>query len=107
MYVLAQGNSLGGRWIIGLSSIAIGAAILVGFMTPVAALLIGLGTIGLAISRFPMSTIAFCGDRVTLVFVLATAAAICLLGPGAFSLDARMFGRREITIPTSAGSQKS
>jgi len=27
------------------------------------------------------------------------AAAIALLGPGAFSLDARLFGRREIVIP--------
>jgi uncharacterized membrane protein YphA (DoxX/SURF4 family) len=29
----------------------------------------------------------------------ATSAALVLLGPGAFSLDARLFGRREIIIP--------
>jgi hypothetical protein len=28
--------------------------------------------------------------------------AITLLGPGAFSLDARLFGRREIIIPEAA-----
>lgn len=31
-------------------------------------------------------------------FVAATALALALLGPGAFSVDARLFGRREIVI---------
>jgi uncharacterized membrane protein YphA (DoxX/SURF4 family) len=31
----------------------------------------------------------------------AISAALALLGPGAFSLDARLFGRREIIIPES------
>jgi hypothetical protein len=33
--------------------------------------------------------------------VLAVAAAVVPLGPGALSLDARLFGRREIIIPRS------
>jgi hypothetical protein len=32
--------------------------------------------------------------------------ALVCLGPGAFSLDARLFGRREIIIPDSASSSK-
>ena len=31
----------------------------------------------------------------------AISATLLLLGPGAFSLDARLFGRREIIIPES------
>lgn len=58
------------------------ACLLLGFMTPVVAVLIGLA-----------STITFRLD----IVVLSTA--IALLGPGAFSIDARMFGRREILIP--------
>ena len=34
-----------------------------------------------------------------LLEVAVVAAALILLGPGAFSIDARLFGRREITIP--------
>jgi len=34
------------------------------------------------------------GKRLLLLF-----AAVALLGPGAISLDARLFGRREINIP--------
>jgi hypothetical protein len=32
-------------------------------------------------------------------FAVAAAVAIVLTGPGALSLDARLFGRREIVIP--------
>jgi hypothetical protein len=34
--------------------------------------------------------------------MIITAAALALLGPGAFSLDGRLFGRREIVIPPSS-----
>jgi hypothetical protein len=38
-------------------------------------------------------------DRLAAVILLVDAAALALLGPGALSLDARLFGRREIIIP--------
>jgi hypothetical protein len=42
-------------------------------------------------------------DGVASLFVVAVAAAIILLGPGAFSVDCFLFGRREIIIPPSIG----
>jgi hypothetical protein len=39
--------------------------------------------------------------------VIVPAITIALLGPGAFSLDARMFGRREILVPHTSRSAKS
>jgi hypothetical protein len=56
--------------------------LLLGFVTPIMAVFIGL--VCVAFANF---------DTV----VLSTA--IALLGPGAFSIDARMFGRREIFFP--------
>lgn len=40
-------------------------------------------------------------SRTTEVFAIMIAAAVACVGPGAFSLDSRMFGRREIVIPKS------
>lgn len=38
----------------------------------------------------------------TEVFAIMIAVAVACLGPGAFSLDSRLFGRREIVIPKSS-----
>jgi hypothetical protein len=40
-------------------------------------------------------------SALTAFTLAAISAALVLLGPGAFSLDARLFGRREIIIPES------
>jgi hypothetical protein len=64
-------------------------------MTPVTAILIELVSI-----TFAFSSLAQVIDLVVLLTVIA------LLGPGAFSIDARMFGRREILIPNPSRSPK-
>jgi hypothetical protein len=38
-------------------------------------------------------------DPPATIFLIVMAATVLLLGPGAFSLDSRLFGRREIVIP--------
>lgn len=69
-------------------------------MTPVMAVVVGLSAVGLAVGNvFEVSQ--------TLLNLIVLTAAIALLGPGAFSLDARMFGRREILIPHTTRPSKS
>ena len=72
-------------WSIVALLLASAACLLLGFVTPVAAVLIGLT------SLYPLQDL----EIVVLAIVIA------LLGPGAFSVDARMFGRREILIPVT------
>ena len=72
----------------------IASCLLVGFMTPIAAMVLGVGAIALAASQ------TFETNQ-TLLNVIVLTIAIVLLGPGAFSIDARMFGRREILIPNT------
>jgi len=38
-------------------------------------------------------------SKLALLPIIAIAGAIALLGPGAFSIDARLFGWKEIVIP--------
>ncbi len=74
--------------------------LLVGFLTPIVAIVIGLGSILLAFPSVPLPAQYPFETLHTLINVIVLSAVILFLGPGAFSFDARMFGRREIRIPT-------
>jgi uncharacterized membrane protein YphA (DoxX/SURF4 family) len=78
-------------WAVAVLVLLAAVSLLLGLVTPVMAILIGLVSLTFT-------------QNLNLV-VLSTA--IALLGPGAFSIDARMFGRREILIPNASRSPKS
>ena len=40
-------------------------------------------------------------DTINQCFVLIVIAALGMLGPGAYSMDARMYGRRQVVVPTA------
>lgn len=79
-------------WILVVLTLISAGCLLVGFMTPVVAISITVGAAALALS----------GVLQTSIETIVLAIAVSLLGPGAFSLDARMFGRREILLPKHA-----
>jgi uncharacterized membrane protein YphA (DoxX/SURF4 family) len=88
-----------GVWMVGPLSIAIGVAILVGFLTPVASAAAMVGYLVTSISSFSMAQANIHISTLAAANLTAISAALVLLGPGAFSFDARLFGRREIIIP--------
>jgi uncharacterized membrane protein YphA (DoxX/SURF4 family) len=94
-------------WALGLMALAIGSSLVVGFLTPTAAFLAGGGSIAIALSWFPAATLNLYDSKLTAVVVVVMAAALVCLGPGAFSLDAQRFGRREIIIPHTAYPPRS
>lgn len=75
-----------------------GACLLIGFLTPIVAVVTGLGALAFGI-LFDVTYIVLA--------MLILAVAIALLGPGAFSLDARLFGHREILIPDTHRTSKT
>jgi len=82
-------------WVATFALLLSGAGVIIGFMTPVASLLLVLSVLGIALSWIPAPPLA----SLAALLIVATALAIALLGPGAFSVDGHLFGRREIVIP--------
>lgn len=77
-----------------------GAALLAtGFLTPVAAVLAGIQFAFIVMRLMPECSAAVFDTPMSLVFGISILLAILGSGPGAYSLDARLFGRREIIIP--------
>jgi uncharacterized membrane protein YphA (DoxX/SURF4 family) len=85
-------------WIVGSMTAISGVSLVAGFLTPGAGVVAGLGTIAIA-SRIDPDATSSVIDLLPALFVLADALALVLLGPGALSMDAHLFGRREIIIP--------
>lgn len=79
-------------WVIGAVSIVLSATIISGFLTRVMCGLISTGGILFLILSPRGIGFSFMGYLIILSFV------ILLLGPGAYSIDARLFGRREIIL---------
>jgi len=79
-------------WVMPVVVLAGAGFLLIGFMTPVISVAIGLISLGLAFTNY---------DAIEIAIITF---AIALLGPGGFSIDARMFGRREVFIPERVNS---
>jgi uncharacterized membrane protein YphA (DoxX/SURF4 family) len=88
-------------WAVGLAVAAGAVCLVAGLFTPIVSVLVGLSGIGAAVSYLPGPLVNRIETWMGAAFVLIVSVAIAFLGPGAFSLDSHLFGRREIVIPPS------
>ena len=95
-----------GTWAVGAVAALSGRLLLIGLMTPVAAALAALDIAGIALGWLPSPLAHRLGLGAAAVLPAIVAPAIALLGPGAISVDAALFGRREITIPPLRGATR-
>jgi uncharacterized membrane protein YphA (DoxX/SURF4 family) len=103
VYLSAHDDSTLWTLAAGVLALAIGFSLLIGFLTPFACILFGLGCAAMAFSSSNAYTQTLLYDGgLFLLLLLSMAASTALLGPGAYSLDARLFGRREIIIPQAS-----
>jgi uncharacterized membrane protein YphA (DoxX/SURF4 family) len=89
---------------VALLTSTVGALLLIGFLTRFAGGLAVLVAAGSMFLWFPAPSVGLFETglfetRIIAGLVVVIAVAVVCLGPGAFSVDARLFGRREIIIP--------
>jgi uncharacterized membrane protein YphA (DoxX/SURF4 family) len=107
LYFLRGDRWTGTALFSGLLLVITGACLLIGFLTPIVSVLAGLACIASTISLLPPPPGNLFDGALVSLEMMVMAVAVALLGPGAFSLDARLFGRREIVIPSSPRESKS
>jgi uncharacterized membrane protein YphA (DoxX/SURF4 family) len=93
-------------WIAGVALIVCGALIGVGFLTPIVPIVVivmGLTTLADHLLMLNVSFTAM-NSWQTVLLEMAIAAALMMIGPGSYSLDAYLFGYKEINIPSRISS---
>ena len=85
--------------IVGAVTVLSGLSLALGFLSPLASTLIGMVVVATGAHWIPSPARSLLDARLPTLLALAMAVSVLILGPGAFSVDARLFGRREIIIP--------
>jgi putative oxidoreductase len=86
-------------WVVSLLDVAGGISLLVGYLTPFAGILVGVTCVGCALSWIQPPYPNLFDAKLAAALATTIAVGLACLGPGAFSIDAQLFGRREIIIP--------
>jgi uncharacterized membrane protein YphA (DoxX/SURF4 family) len=107
LYVSRGGSVTAAAVLSGMLLAITGVCLLIGFLTPIVSVLAGVACIASAISLLPAPAGNLFDGALVSLEMTVMAVAVALLGPGAFSLDARLFGRREIVIPPASHDLES
>ena len=86
-----------------LIAVAGGILLLAGLWTPIVGTLLAIDEVWIALSLY-LSRRAYI---VIPVFLAVLSASVAMLGPGAWSIDARLFGRRRLYRDRNRGSRSS
>ena len=91
---------------LGFFAVIAGFVFLAGFLTPLVGCILTIAYFIDGISSFLASGADKHAVAFTALYLAVMSMALVLLGPGAFSIDARLFGRLEIIIPERPRPQR-
>jgi uncharacterized membrane protein YphA (DoxX/SURF4 family) len=103
--LLIEGAALLADWrtrlliLIALMSVAAGVALLLGYSVGRGAVVGAVAVIAVHLSALHGECLNLFSSKIACFLAISIATALVFLGPGAYSNDARRFGRREIVIP--------
>jgi hypothetical protein len=96
--LIAATHHVMGSTLIAALAIIMSLALMLGLLTPIATAFLCLGGLAATVDSGIAGYLPlFQSSTARLEFIVMSAALICL-GPGAFSLDARLYGRREVKV---------
>jgi uncharacterized membrane protein YphA (DoxX/SURF4 family) len=85
--------------LIALISVAVGVALLVGYAVGRGAIVGAVAVIAVHFSSLHGGSLNLFSSNIDCFLAISIATALRFVGPGAYSVDARRFGQREIVIP--------
>jgi uncharacterized membrane protein YphA (DoxX/SURF4 family) len=94
----SRGAASTGAIVVALVAFVTGLALIIGFMTPIASVLLSAVGLLLTIDVSTAGHLPLFESGLARIQFIAISAALISLGPGALSLDARLYGRREIEV---------
>ena len=89
-----------------LLALVSGASLIVGFLTRIVAAIAATLVASATLLSLTSSSVGSLQSHPLDLNMIVVAVAIALLGPGAISLDAALFGRRKVIIPRSSVSSR-
>jgi len=105
-FLFGTGTLTSSNWAVALIALVSGVSLLLGFLMPVGGILATICSAVVALSLVPIDSLNLPQIRAVATLLAVMAAALSLLGPGAFSMDSRLFGRREIIIRKVSQSRR-
>ena len=84
--------------VIALLTFAVGLALIVGLITPIASVLLAAGALSLTLNSSILGHLSLFESGMARLEFIVMSVALIFLGPGTLSMDARLYGRREIEV---------
>jgi uncharacterized membrane protein YphA (DoxX/SURF4 family) len=98
LLMIANHGAVNMSVVVALVVCVIGAALIIGLMTPIASVLLAAGGLFLTLDASILGHLSLFESGMARLEFIVMSVALIFLGPGTLSLDARLYGRREIKV---------